>query len=539
MPDNCVTGLLSQAILKSLMKNIIAYPESGLYIIPALSLNDTCSRGFNSVMSVEGIIGGKFNETDIAGGTKPPLMRISLWQQTGNQTYHLTAATPITTLTAIDGHPNTYSFTLIMSDYIDINMFDLAMGIVLGIRLNTQIFELYYDLNRRDITNHRISDLMFQYLVDIDVSEDTTIRGAPLLSIDKGILYITSCINTVSNVVLLSLCHTDDSCITRLPRVMDVYLGALLIQIIIYTPTTDPIATEQPINSTSGFIYLFRNNPFTTTGSITSWVFAAQMKITSLRPVSSTNSSQLPQLQIWRSMDGAYTLNFTTMINTVPSILLGALNMYTHKLDPPASYEEGDIIGIYQPSNENAALQIAFVDSEDTALQAIVRPTTLASTGNIRVGKLSTVTVTILPLMTLSTILKVAIEPSQSHFSTRSVQQPSIMSSLDQSTSVRQPSIMNSLDQSTSVRQPSIMSSLDQSTSVRQPSIMSSLDQSTSVRQPSIMKSLDQSTSVRQPSVSIDQRSQSTTQIFSTTFQEMPLPSPTVKRSDTSKFCII
>ena len=44
--------------------------------------------------------------------------------------------------------------------------------------------------------------------------------------------------------------------------------------------------------------------------------------------------------------------------------------MYTHKLDPPASYEEGDIIGIYQPSNENADLQIAFVDSEDTSCAA-------------------------------------------------------------------------------------------------------------------------------------------------------------------------
>ena len=165
MPDNCVTGLFSLAILKSLMKNIIAYPRSGLYIIPALSFNDLCSRELDSVMSarVEGIIGGElkdimFNdsEKDIAGGTytKPTLMQITWWK-TVNQTYYRTAATTITNLRAIDGHPNTYSF---MIDCIDINnMFDLAVRNVLslGIRLNTEMFELYYDSNRRDITNRR------------------------------------------------------------------------------------------------------------------------------------------------------------------------------------------------------------------------------------------------------------------------------------------------------------------------------------------------------------------------------------------------
>ena len=267
----------------------------------------------------------------------------------------------------------------------------------------------------------------------------------------------------------------NENCIKQLPSAMDVYLSALLIQTIIYTLTTDP--TER--STSEGFIYLFSSNPFNTTGSITSWVFAAQ---TRTRLDSSANSFQLPQLQIWRMMAGAYTLNSTTMIDTEPPILLGALNMYRHKLNPPASYEEDDIIGIYQPSNENAALQIAFVDSKNTALQAIVRPTTLASTGNIRVGPLSTgrlqpfTVITILPLMTLST--KVAIEPSQTHFSTKSAQQLSLMSSLDQSRAVRQ------------------------------------------------------------PSVSLDQRSQtlSATQGSPTRFQELPLPSPTVEQRNTSKF---
>ena len=212
----------------------------------------------------------------------------------------------------------------------------------------------------------------------------------------------------------------------------DIYLSALLIPPLIYTPET------QSTGDNNGFIYLFHNNPFNTTGLITSWVFAAQ-KLNS----STTLASQFPQLQIWRSMsDGTcYGLQFTTMTKSWLPTLLGTLNMYTHELDPPISYEPNDIIGIYQPSDANAALQIAFVNSNNTMLQALVEPVTLASTGTFtNAGRIPT---TVLPLMSLAT--KIAVEPSQTHSSIISVGQLSIMSSMDQSRSTMSHSIPVSL----------------------------------------------------------------------------------------------
>ena len=127
--------------------------------------------------------------------------------------------------------------------------------------------------------------------------------------------------------------------------------------------------------------------------------------------------------------DGMHELHFTTTIKSRPPILLGALNMYTYELDLPARYERNDVIGLYQPSTANAALQIAFVNSDDTVLQALVQQTTFASTGSFtNNGRTSTV----LPLMTLAT--KMVIEPSQTHSSTSSVGQLSITSKLLDST---------------------------------------------------------------------------------------------------------
>ena len=78
--------------------------------------------------------------------------------------------------------------------------------------------------------------------------------------------------------------------------------------------------------------------------------------------------------------------------------------MYTlPEIDPPADYEQNDIIGIYQPSAANAALQIAFVNSDDTLLQALVQPTTLESTEKVTNEEGMSSSITVLPLMTLAT----------------------------------------------------------------------------------------------------------------------------------------
>ena len=184
----------------------------------------------------------------------------------------------------------------------------------------------------------------------------------------------------------------------------------------------------RPIASTTndnGFVYIFNRNPFNTSGSITSWVFAARKLKTAISNSPPNRASRFPQLQIWRpgsmSADGAmsYDLHFTTMIKSRPRILLGALNMYTlPEIDPPANYEQNDIIGIYQPSTANAAFQIAFVNSDDTLLQTLVQPITLESTETEKVTDEEQISssITVLPLMTLAT--KTAVEPSQTDSST-------------------------------------------------------------------------------------------------------------------------
>ena len=113
--------------------------------------------------------------------------------------------------------------------------------------------------------------------------------------------------------------------------------------------------------------------------------------------------------------------------------------MYTlPEIDPPADYEQNDIIGIYQPSAANAALQIAFVNSDDTLLQALVQPTTLESTEKVTNEE----SIMMLPLMTLAT--KTAVKPSQTDSSTSSVPiMSSIIDSTTPSTNVN-PSTSNS-----------------------------------------------------------------------------------------------
>ena len=201
-----------------------------------------------------------------------------------------------------------------------------------------------------------------------------------------------------------------------------------MVQSLIYTPTADTAGRfvgPTTTSDNSGFTYLFYSNPFNTAGSITTWVFAAKKLKMSPSDSSTNQASRFPQLQIWRSMpDGMYELLFTTTIQSRPLIFLGALNMYAYELDLPARYERSDIIGLYQPSTANANLQIAFVNSDDTVLQALVQRTIFASTRRFtNNGRTSTV----LPLMTLAT--KIAIDPSQTHSYTSSAGQLSIITS--------------------------------------------------------------------------------------------------------------
>ena len=185
-PENCTTGFLSLDILESLMKEIVAYPGPGLYVIPSLSLM-CVRRSIANRGSVKGIIaGGNF---DMAAGDTKQLLMITWWQQITKQTYNLTATTSIanTDLRAIDGHPNAYSFTLNMNgDNLDATAGDTN---VLGIGITESLFNLYYDANGRGVNNYTIvrfeSDSesgQIRIPSTIDTSTGSEIHGNPLLS---------------------------------------------------------------------------------------------------------------------------------------------------------------------------------------------------------------------------------------------------------------------------------------------------------------------------------------------------------------------
>ena len=180
-----MSGFLSLDILRSLLsRDIMAYQEPGLYIIPQISLSDTCSA--QSRERVDGIIAGELiSDTDAADTNQ--FLTITWWQRIRKATYNLTATTTITELKPISRH--VYSFTLNISDGLNV-----IAGNVLGIGIDTQIFSLYYDASRTGIMNRRVlggfefsNSRGIPITANVSTDVNTVIRGAPLLSFgDRG-----------------------------------------------------------------------------------------------------------------------------------------------------------------------------------------------------------------------------------------------------------------------------------------------------------------------------------------------------------------
>lgn len=202
-PVNCTSGFLSLDILKSLLsRNIMAYQEPGLYIIPQVSLSDTCSS--QSRERVDGIIAGELiSDTDAS-----QFLIITWWQRIGRETYNLTVTATITELKPISGH--VYSFTLNIND----DRLNVTADNVLGIGIDPQIFNLYYNARRTGIMNHRVlagfefSDFRgIPITANVSTDVNTVIRGAPLLSFgDRGTImhecfsYTTSIITFITQI---------------------------------------------------------------------------------------------------------------------------------------------------------------------------------------------------------------------------------------------------------------------------------------------------------------------------------------------------
>ena len=90
--------------------------------------------------------------------------------------------------------------------------------------------------------------------------------------------------------------------------------------------------------------------------------------------------------------------------SVAPSEVPGVLNVYEYTIDPAVSLQAGDILGVYQPTESNSVLSLAFI-------QDFGVPTHVCSNGRTSVDQLptncelsSTDSFTSLPLVTVEVL---------------------------------------------------------------------------------------------------------------------------------------
>lgn len=88
---------------------------------------------------------------------------------------------------------------------------------------------------------------------------------------------------------------------------------------------------------------------FTCNGTITTWIFGGQWN-------GQIVASASPELQIWRSNgNGSYNRVGSTEINVTES---NTTRLYWYHLSPNLTFQEGDILGFYQPQSSESPLRL-------------------------------------------------------------------------------------------------------------------------------------------------------------------------------------
>ena len=98
---------------------------------------------------------------------------------------------------------------------------------------------------------------------------------------------------------------------------------------------------------------LFPNITFTCNGFITKWIVGADHE--------AENDNELPELQIWRNTGGtSYTkANFSQL----PSNTLNG-TVAEYNLSTPLEFQEGDILGVYQPKHDKSELVVYYQERD-------------------------------------------------------------------------------------------------------------------------------------------------------------------------------
>ena len=96
---------------------------------------------------------------------------------------------------------------------------------------------------------------------------------------------------------------------------------------------------------------LFPDITFTCNGFITKWIVGAE----------ANNGDLLPELQIWRNNGGtSYTKAGFSLLPS--NTLSGTVAEYT--LSTPLEFQEGDILGVYQPRRQDSALIVYYQERD-------------------------------------------------------------------------------------------------------------------------------------------------------------------------------
>jgi len=92
---------------------------------------------------------------------------------------------------------------------------------------------------------------------------------------------------------------------------------------------------------------------FRCNGSITKWIVGAKWE-------NGGGRNYFPELQIWRSFGRWYRkINNSTLSATAEN----ANSVYEHTPSSPMPFQEGDILGIFQPSRAASRLRVYYVDN--------------------------------------------------------------------------------------------------------------------------------------------------------------------------------
>ena len=91
---------------------------------------------------------------------------------------------------------------------------------------------------------------------------------------------------------------------------------------------------------------------FNCTGSITKWIFSARWQ---------GNSPAFTELQVWRKINPGNV--YITVGATTIQANQSSNEMYEYRVDPPLAFQEGDILGYFQPRREISQLDLYLQNS--------------------------------------------------------------------------------------------------------------------------------------------------------------------------------